>query len=134
MSNKLHIFALQTAFVIGTSIFTTPLFAAAADYQFTLVEATAAGPKATDVTVMLAHLPDSSAVSGAVIYKTKADMGPSGMAEMPGKTFKARVGTTSGTYVVRVETPMKGTWALTLLAKVQGESETVQSTLDFEVE
>ena len=132
MSKKRHIFALTAALISGVSLFTTPVFAAAADYQFALVKATAAGPKATDITVMLTHLPDGSPVSDAVIYKTKADMSPSGMAEMSGQTFKAQVGTTPGTYSVRVETLMEGTWALALFTKVQGEAETIQSTLNFE--
>ena len=132
MSKKHHIFALTAALIFGASLFTTPLFAAAADYQFALVKASAAGSKATDVTVMLTHLPDGSAVSDAVVYMTKANMGPSGMAEMSGQTSKVQAGSAPGIYVVRAETLMEGAWALALSAKVQGEAETVQSTINFE--
>lgn len=132
MFTKHLAFTLLAALSIGASLPATPVFAAASDYQFTLVAADAAGPKATDVTVKLSQVPDGEAASDAVIFETKADMGPSGMAGMSGQTSKVQPGPTAGTYVIRTETLMGGTWALALAAKVQGEAETVRGTIHFE--
>jgi hypothetical protein len=132
MSTKHLAFTLLAALIIGASLSATPVFAAASDYQFALVATDAAGPKATDVTVKLSHMPDGDAVIDAVIFETKADMAPSGMAGMSGQTSKVQTGTTPGTYIIRTETLMGGTWAMALAAKVQGEAETVRSTIHFE--
>ena len=76
---------------IGAAIFATSTLAASYglaapnDYRFELVQAQPAGAGKTAVTVRLVHVPDSKPVAGAVLFETKSDMGPSGMAEMPGK-------------------------------------------------
>ena len=58
-------------------------------------------------------------------------MGPSGMAAMPGKVVPVPPGK-DGLYHFTTATGMAGKWALHLSAKVQGETETVQGTVEFE--
>ena len=107
-----------------------PAFAAATDYKFEVVTAQPAGPQKTNVTVRLVHSADKKPVSDAVIFETHADMGPEGMPTMPGDVT-AGAPQPGGTYRFQVATTMAGTWALTLSAKVQGEAQTVKSTVNF---
>jgi len=59
--------------------------AAPNDYRFELVQAQPAGAGKTTVTVRLVHVPDNKPVAGAVLFESKTDMGPGGMAEMTGQ-------------------------------------------------
>ncbi len=131
MSVNLFKGALSGA-ILAASFMSTPLFAAASDYKFELVKVEAFESKITDVTVKLTHIPDGKLVSDAVIFGTKADMGPSGMETMTGSTLLPPASSAPGTYHIRIKTGMAGTWALTLAAKVQGEAETVRGTVDFD--
>ena len=111
-------------------LFRSQAFAAAKDYKFEFVSAQAAGPGKTDVVVRLVHTLGNNPVPDAVIFQTRADMGPEGMQSM---TTSVRPGTASqpGLYQFQVDTSMAGNWALTLSAKVQGETETVTVTVNF---
>jgi hypothetical protein len=104
--------------------------AAPADYRFVLVQAQPAGPGKTTVTVSLVHLPDNKPVVGAVLFESKTDMGPDGMAEMTGKVTSLP-SDKPGMYRFAIETGMAGKWALNLGAKVQGEAGTVRGTVTF---
>jgi hypothetical protein len=106
-------------------------FAAASDYKFELASAQPAGPGKTDVTVRLVHVSDDMPIAGAVVFQSKADMGPSGMPTMPGDV-KALPTQQAGLYRFQVDTAMAGTWALNLSAKVQGEAETVRQAVNFQ--
>lgn len=108
-----------------------PAHAAGKDYRFEVVKTQPAGKNLTDVSVRLTHTPDGKPVAGAVVLQTKVDMGPSGMGEMTGKVTP-QPADPAGLYHFRTETGMAGTWALTLTAKVQGESETVRGTVTFD--
>jgi hypothetical protein len=94
------------------------------DYRFEL--AGKPQPSATKdiVQVRLLRIADGKPVPDAVIFESKADMGPAGMATMtaPVKSLPAK----GGIYSFEVEPGMAGTWALHLAAKVQGEPETVR--------
>ncbi len=106
-------------------------FAAATDYRFELVgQPRGAGPK-TIVQIRLVRVADGKPVPDAIIFDTKADMAPSGMAEMvsPLKPIAAK----NGVYDFAVEPGMTGTWALHLAAKIQGETETVRGTVDTDL-
>jgi hypothetical protein len=104
--------------------------AAAADYKFELASAKPAGDGKTDVAVRLVRTLDSKPVGDAVVFESKADMGPSGMATMPGKVTAVPPGK-DGLYHFTTATGMAGKWALHLSAKVQGETETVKGTVEF---
>jgi hypothetical protein len=108
-----------------------PAAAAGKDYRFEVVQTAPAGKNLTDVTIKLSHVPDGKPVPGAVIFQTKTDMTPSGMGEMTGKVTP-QPADAAGLYHFRTETGMAGTWALTLAAKVQGETETVRGTVNFD--
>jgi hypothetical protein len=123
--------------LIGAAIFAASTLGAASglaapnDYRFELVQAQPAGPGKTAVTVRLVHEPDSKPVVGAVLFESKTDMGPSGMAEMPGKVSPLP-SDKPGLYRFQVETGMAGKWALNLGAKVQGEADTVRGAVTFD--
>jgi len=82
------------------------------------------------VTVSLVHVPDNKPVAGAVLFESKTDMGPEGMAEMTGKVTPLP-SDKPGHYRFEIETGMAGKWALNLGAKVQGEAGTVRGTVTF---
>src|SRR5206468_9557810 len=105
-----------------------PALAAGQDYRFELVQAQPAGSGKTTVTVRLIHLPDNKPVAGAVLFETKTDMGPSGMAEMAGKVSPLS-SDKPGLYRFQIETGMAGKWQLALGAKVQGEAGTVRGAV-----
>ena len=117
-------------FVASISAAITGATAAPADYRFELVQAQPAGPGKTTVTVSLVHVPDNKPVAGAVLFESKTDMGPDGMAEMTGKVTPLP-SDKPGMYHFAIETGMAGKWALNLGAKVQGEAGTVRGTVTF---
>jgi hypothetical protein len=105
-------------------------WAAPSDYKFELVSATPAGAGKNTVAVRLVHIPDSKPVADAVIIESKTDMGPSGMAEMPGKVTTPKTDK-DGIYQFETQNGMAGKWALAIAAKVQGEAETVKGTVEY---
>jgi len=112
----------------SVSVPITSATAAPADYRFELVQAQPAGPGKT--TVSLVHVPDNKPVTGAVLFESKTDMGPDGMADMTGKVTPLP-SDKPGIYRFAIETGMAGKWALNLGAKVQGEAGTVRGTVTF---
>ena len=131
---RLHLHARA---LIGAAIFAASTLVAAYglaapdDYRFELVRAQPAGPGKTAVTVRLTHVPDNKPVAGAVLFESKSDMGPSGMAEMPGKVSPLPADK-PGLYRFQIETGMAGKWQLALGAKVQGEAGTVRGSVTFD--
>ena len=105
--------------------------AAPNDYRFELVQAQPAGAGKTTVTVRLVHVPDNKPVANAVLFESKTDMGPGGMAEMTGKVSPLP-SDQPGIYRFQIETGMAGKWALNLGAKVQGEAGTVRGLVAYE--
>jgi hypothetical protein len=105
-------------------------WAAASEYKFELMSAKPVGAGKNEVTVRLVHVPDGKPVAGAVIFESKTDMGPSGMVEMPGKVTPPKTDE-NGVYRFQTENGMAGKWALTIAAKVQGETETVKGSIDY---
>jgi YtkA-like len=130
-------FHLHPRILIGTALFAASMLVAAFvlaapnDYRFELVQAQPVSPGKTAVMVRLVHVPDSKPVAGAVLFDTKTDMGPSGMAEMTGKVSPLP-SDQPGIYRFQVETGMAGKWQLALGAKVQGEPGTVRGTVLYE--
>jgi hypothetical protein len=120
------------ASVLTMLLFAVPARAGSKDYRFDVVQAQPAGKNLTDVTIKLTHVSDGKAVTGAIIFQTKVDMGPEGMGEMTGKVTP-QTADPAGLYRFRTETGMAGRWALTVSAKVQGESDTVRGTVTFDV-
>ena len=102
--------------------------AAPQDYRFEMIGTPAASGGKSIVLLRLVHVPDKKPVTGAVVFESKADMGPDGMQTM---TAPARVlpETTPGVYRVEVQPDMAGNYAISVAAKVQGETETVRGSV-----
>ena len=124
---------LARAFIGAVILAASTVVAAAApnDYRFELVQVQSAGSGKTNVTVRLVHVPDNKPVAGAVLFESKTDMGPDGMAEMTGKV-SSQPSDQPGIYRFQIETGMAGKWRLALGAKVQGEAGTVRGDLVYE--
>jgi hypothetical protein len=99
--------------------------AGAKDYEFQPVVAEVKNGTGGDVTVRLVHKPDGKPVAGALIFRSRLDMSPDSMGEMEGK-LAAQPSAEPGLYRFKAEPTMAGSWALKLMAKVPGESETVE--------
>ncbi|MGY3588462.1 hypothetical protein ACVIGB_002579 [Bradyrhizobium sp. USDA 4341] len=98
------------------------------DYEFQLVDQTVqAGPDKV-VTVRLMNRKTGKVVPDAVIFAARLDMAPDGMQEMATKVTPMP-GTEPGTYRFKANFGMAGRWQLSLGAKVQGETGTVESKL-----
>jgi YtkA-like len=103
------------------------------DYEFQLVDqAIKAGPDKV-ITVRLINKTTGKAVPDAVIFATRLDMAPDGMQEMATKVSQMP-GTEPGTYRFKASFSMAGGWQLSLGAKVQGETGTVESKLVIRTE
>src|SRR5438445_1246346 len=98
------------------------------NYEFKLVEPTVkAGPDKT-ITVKLIDKTTGKPVADAVIFATRLDMAPDAMQEMVTKVTPMP-GPEPGTYRFKATFGMAGRWQLSLGAKVQGESGTVENKL-----
>lgn len=98
------------------------------DYKFELVDQTVqAGPDKV-ITVRLMNTRTGKPVPDAVIFATRLDMAPDGMQEMATK-IAAVPGGEPGTYKFKANVSMAGHWQLSLGAKVQGETGTVENKL-----
>ena len=106
----------------------TVAFADIKNYEFKLVEPTVkAGPDKT-IVVKLVDKTTGKAVPDAVIFATRLDMAPDGMQEMATKLTPV-AGSEPGTYRFKANFSMAGRWQLSLGAKVQGETGTVENKL-----
>ena len=121
--------ALRAA-VIGFTLIGTAGIARAEikDYEFKLVEATITAGKDKIVTVQLVNKKTGKLVSDAVIFASRLDMAPEGMPEMATKIAR-EPGGEPGSYRFKAAFGMEGRWLLSLGAKVQGETGTVESKL-----
>lgn len=124
--------AAAVAYAITTAFMPPAAVAAAQDYRFEAAGPPVKSGNATIVKIRLMHLPDGKPVPGAVIFQTRFDMGPDGMASMtaPAKLVRS---SDANLYQVELEPPMGGNWALSLSAKVQGETETVSGSVPITI-
>jgi hypothetical protein len=121
--------AFQAA-LIGIAIIGSATLARAdiKDYEFQLVDqAIKTGPDKI-ITVRLINKASGKPVPDAVIFATRLDMAPDGMQEMATKVT-AMPGTEPGKYRFKATFGMAGRWQLSLGAKVQGETGTVENKL-----
>lgn len=108
----------------------TAALAAASDYAFEPIAAEVPEGAGNELAVRLIHKPTGKPVEGAIIFRTRLDMSPEDMPTMTGKHEPA-ASTEPGVYRFRADLAMAGSWAFKLMAKVQGEKETVQGTVVF---
>lgn len=121
--------ALRVALVgVAMTGSATIAFADVKNYEFQLVEQTIkTGPDKT-IAVRLVDKNTGKPVPDAVIFATRLDMAPDGMQEMATK-ITPMPGDEPGTYRFKANFSMAGRWQLSLGAKVQGETGTVESKL-----
>ena len=118
------------AALIGVAVtgFSTLARADIKDYEFQLVDQTIkAGPDKT-IAVRLVNKTTGKPVPDAVIFASRLDMTPDGMQEMATKLTPIS-GAEPGTYRFKANVSMAGHWQLSLGAKVQGETGTVENKL-----
>ena len=121
--------ALQAAFM-GVAMVGSAAIARAdiKNYEFQLVDQSInAGPDRI-IAVRLINKTTGKPVSDAVIFATRLDMAPDGMQEMSTKVAPMP-GTEPGTYRFKATLSMAGRWQLSLGAKVQGETGTVENKI-----
>ena len=101
------------------------------DYEFQLVESSVKQGAAT-LAVKVVHKASGRAMPDAVIFARRLDMGPEKMEAMiaPIEPLPSDV---PGLYLFKADLSMAGQWALSLAAKVQGETATLQSKLIIKV-
>jgi hypothetical protein len=115
--------AIAASFMVSTTV-----FADIKDYRFELTDQTVhAGPDKV-ITVRLINSKTGKPVPDAVIFATRLDMAPDGMQEMATKIVQMP-GSEAGAYKFKATFGMAGRWQLSLGAKVQGETGTVENKL-----
>ena len=121
--------AFQAAF-IGIAMTSSVTIARAdiKDYQFQLVDQAIKAGSDRIITVRLINKATGKPVPDAVIFAMRLDMAPDGMQEMATKVTPMP-GTEPGTYRFKANLSMAGGWQLSLGAKVQGETGTVENKL-----
>jgi hypothetical protein len=97
------------------------------DYEFQLVQQELKKGDAT-VAVRLINTKTGKSVPDAVIIATRLDMAPDAMAEMATR-LDPLPSTEPGVYRFKAKLSMEGRWQLSLGAKLQGETGTVESKL-----
>jgi len=120
-----HAAAIAATLTMATA--TMPAWADVKDYEFQLVSREVSKGDAV-IAVKLVHKPSGRAIPDAVIFAKRLDMAPDGMGEMQAKLDPVP-GSEPGVYQFKTSLDMAGRWALTLGAKVQGETGTVQTKL-----
>jgi hypothetical protein len=128
MISKFSSVAALTVAVALVASAGAPARAEIKNYEFQLVQPIVqAGPDRI-ITVRLFDKVTGKAVPDAVIFATRLDMAPDAMQEMVTKVTPMP-GAEPGTYRVKANFAMAGRWQLSLGAKVQGETGTVESKL-----
>jgi len=119
--------AVALLFVLsGVTSFATP---GVEDYEFRLVQTEVKAGEAI-LSVRLVHKPDGRPVPDAVIYATRLDMAPEGMEKMKAPVAP-EPSSEPGVYRFKANLSMEGKWRLSVAAKVQGETGSVEGRLIF---
>ena len=122
--------SLAAAAGIATTLFATSALAGKNDYVFEPVAMDVKNASGSQLAVRLTHKPSGKPVEGAVIFRSRLDMSPDAMGEMSAK-LAAEPAREPGIYRFKADSTMAGRWALKLMAKVPGESETIEGTVVF---
>ena len=130
MNTSRYVRSLRGALIAMAAIgaASTAAFADIKNYKFELIDQTVqAGPDKI-IAVRLINTKTGKQVPDAVIFATRLDMAPDGMAEMATKIIQT-TGSEPGVYKFKATFGMAGRWQLSLGAKVQGETGTVENKL-----
>jgi hypothetical protein len=123
-----HLPRAAAAALFGVALAGAPAHAEIKNYEFQLIQPTVKAGDDRIVTVRLVDKTTGKAVPDAVIFSTRLDMAPDGMQEMATKVTPMP-GTEPGTYRFKATFGMAGRWQLSLGAKVQGETGSVENKL-----
>ncbi len=102
------------------------------DYAFEPLKAEVKMGSEAVVAARLVHKPTGKPVPDAVIFARRADMSPDGMATMTADLEPVPAGE-GGVYRFKTNLPMAGNWQISLAAKIQGETGTLQSKFRLRV-
>jgi cyanate lyase len=122
--------AALLAAALLASAFAVPARADIKDYQFQLVQQEAKVGEAV-IAVRLVNQRSAKPVTDAVVFAKRLDMAPDAMEEMATKVEQVP-STEPGVYRFKAKLSMQGRWRLSLGAKVQGETGTVEDKLVFQ--
>ena len=115
----------KTAALAATlSLAVSAAMAGASDYTFEPVKAEMKKGEDVTLAVRLTNKQTGKPVPDAVVFKTRVDMAPDGMAEME-SAVAPLPSKEPGVYAFKTDLPMAGRYQMTLSVKVQGEPETV---------
>lgn len=98
------------------------------DYELRLVQTEVKHGNGAIVAVRLINKRSGKAVPDAVIFATRIDMAPDGMESMAAP-IEALPSTEPGVYRFKTNLTMAGGWRLSLAAKIQGETGTLENKL-----
>ena len=115
---------------LGLSGVVAPALAEIGDYEFQLVQTEIKKGDSAIVAVRLVDKRSGKAVPNAVIFAQRVDMAPDGMETMTAP-IEQLPSTETGIYRFKANLMMAGGWRLSLGAKVQGETGTVENKLSF---
>jgi YtkA-like len=101
------------------------------DYAFDLLGGQAKQGEAV-LTVRLVHKTTAKPIPDAVVFAHRLDMAPAGMPTMTTE-LEPQPATEPGLYRFKTNLTMAGDWQLSLAAKVQGQTGTVQNQLALKV-
>lgn len=98
------------------------------DYEFRLVQTDVKQGNGAIVAVRLVDKRSGNTVPDAVIFASRIDMAPDGMPSMAAP-IEALPSTEPGVYRFKANLMMAGGWQLSLGAKIQGETGTLENKL-----
>lgn len=107
-----------------------PALAGPNDYVFEPVSVDVRNGKASELAVRIVHKPTGKPVVGAIVFRSRLDMSPDSMEAMTAK-HEALPSAEPGVYRFKADLTMAGGWALKLMAKIQGEPDTVSGIVVF---
>ncbi len=110
----------------------SPARAEIGDYEFKLVQVEIKKGDSAIVAVRLVDKRSAKAVPDAVIIAKRVDMAPDSMPDMT-EPIEQLPSTEPGVYRFKAALVMAGGWRLSLAAKVQGETGTLENKLEFKV-
>ncbi|KJC62273.1 conserved exported protein implied in the cusBA heavy metal efflux RND system [Bradyrhizobium sp. LTSPM299] len=113
---------------LSASLAGSPAHAEIKNYEFQLTQPTVQVGTDRIVTVRLVDRTTGKSIPDAIIFATRLDMAPDAMQEMVTKVTPMP-GTEPGTYRFKATFGMAGRWQLSLGAKVQGETGSVENKL-----
>jgi hypothetical protein len=115
---------------LATTSLSPSVWAGIEDYEFQLVQPEIKQDNAAVIAVRLVDKRTGEAVPDAIIFAQRVDMAPDGM-EMMAAPIQALPSTEPGIYRFQAQISMAGGWRLSLGAKVQGETGTLENELIF---